>query len=1386
MAISAVLQKAADEPGSCDQLDTLTPDEYGQKVNLQENETISAETATYTAIVYYHPDDLPDLTVTPIWYYKSLLNTLPAEWNAAVAAAIDSRITTTVQNTDLDVPQAGDAYYSATYDGYHAIKSVLKISNIPTSMYNTATITKYFFQCGASAAYSTSAGTRARQGTASLSGGLVIGYSAYLHHNGVNVYERENTVNGIVCNTLQQAADAAKGNASVWTYPQLEIHTPYEDQINTVVVRFQSPYSSQDTISYSALPSGVISLGGPHIQIFQAATKNTISKATWETFLRSLKITVYDKLDTSAGVVSGGAHLQWWISEDSYVSNPSSYKFAPQLNSYYTVVWASVTQPTARAAAEKMVGPLGIQGHLIRFNSATGSAEATYLHNNVVASGEWWTDGYGGYWAGGSGADAGGPCVSWTGLTGTYLFDDFSCGGEGIWLREHNGRWQLDDGASGMTKGYIVEYNIPSDLTLTETDHSAQDTDIIGTNVSANRTITVQADDAAKVYDGTELMATATFSGSVPNPEQYLQAVYTSTTPTAGYPDTTLAATAASGSRAINAGSYTVTWELNYDGIQAGLGLTGDTEGALTITQRPLTVHSLYLEDPTIARNTKAYDGTAAATISNFLVDNRVPGDLVWPDKDHYAGTYATAQASETLKADGTAQDGRMFKLVEDPITRTEEMQLAHDPNQNYYIKEEKYSGAICRCTMSAFVGNFTSVYGDDIDLQPTVAETYSATESGKGSSLGISVLMGNDTLTIDPEKSWFALPDVGSTSPAGKYPVKFEGLTEANYPVLSNYILWQQPGNLTITPRPLVIRTGSYSKVYGDPMPQFSPIFNGFLPGDNAASDLKGAPQWITDASATADVGRYEVQLVGYEAKDNVNGCPNYIVYMLPGTLEITKRPITITPTTDPDLDPMPELRRVSVTKAADRTVLAVGDTVHYTITITNTGTVELQNVLVRGSFDGSGQLIAADGQGYTYASGIFTIARLPVGKSITLACSYTAQAGDAGHDLTNTAIVTVPGKEPNDPSKEYPSDPVVVPVDPDKTPDVPPDAGAHSIFIHKTADIAFAAIGDTVHYTITVTNTGTEDLTNITVQDIASNVSGDITPLEGSGYAWEGKNVSIPALAAGETVTIRFTYTVQAADAGRNLRDYALATVPGTNPPDPTAPDTGIDPLKPLTPDVEYPSNEVVVPVDPVGGGVAADPKVKTYGDADPALTYTLSEAPLQCGDIWGALERVPGEDVGVYPILQGTLQSKNYDITYIPAIFRIKPATLTVAADNKIMTSGQMLPKLTAKVTGFRFSDTLETATNNDLRITTTATQGSGAGIYPITPDGLTIPANSSFGEENYTVKYKPGLLTILGSIHPATGDSTPLLPLILCGGACLGMYGALAYRKKKNMK
>jgi len=73
-----------------------------------------------------------------------------------------------------------------------------------------------------------------------------------------------------------------------------------------------------------------------------------------------------------------------------------------------------------------------------------------------------------------------------------------------------------------------------------------------------------------------------------------------------------------------------------------------------------------------------------------------------------------------------------------------------------------------------------------------------------------------------------------------------------------------------------------------------------------------------------------------------------------------------------------------------------------------------------------------------------------------------------------------------------------------------------------------------------------------------------------------------------------------------------------------------------------------------------ISADDKQKRMTQVDPPLTYLLSR-PLVAGDsLSGLLTRVAGEEVGFYPILQGTLQissSNNYAITYVPGNLEIQ---------------------------------------------------------------------------------------------------------------------------------
>jgi len=110
-----------------------------------------------------------------------------------------------------------------------------------------------------------------------------------------------------------------------------------------------------------------------------------------------------------------------------------------------------------------------------------------------------------------------------------------------------------------------------------------------------------------------------------------------------------------------------------------------------------------------------------------------------------------------------------------------------------------------------------------------------------------------------------------------------------------------------------------------------------------------------------------------------------------------------------------------------------------------------------------------------------------------------------------------------------------------------------------------------------------------------------------------------------------------------------------------------------------------------------ITADAISKVYGETDPELTYLVTDGSLYYGDSFeGLLSREDNNNVGIYPIQQGTMTAGgNYDLSYLGADFTITLAFLEVTADDKSKTYGQADPELTYIVTdgSLSYSDVLE---------------------------------------------------------------------------------------------
>jgi hypothetical protein len=156
-----------------------------------------------------------------------------------------------------------------------------------------------------------------------------------------------------------------------------------------------------------------------------------------------------------------------------------------------------------------------------------------------------------------------------------------------------------------------------------------------------------------------------------------------------------------------------------------------------------------------------------------------------------------------------------------------------------------------------------------------------------------------------------------------------------------------------------------------------------------------------------------------------------------------------------------------------------------------------------------------------------------------------------------------------------------------------------------------------------------------------------------------------------------------------------------------------------------------------------ITADNKSKIYGTPNPPLTATYSgfvgtdnETTLGLSNILTTTANNTSP-VGDYPItlLNPELTLANYNIIFNQGTLKVTKADLKITADNKSKVYGAPNPPLTATYSGLVGSDT---PTSLGLSLTTTATQFSPTGDYPITLAAITL--------QNYNIIFTQGTLTI----------------------------------------
>ena len=150
-----------------------------------------------------------------------------------------------------------------------------------------------------------------------------------------------------------------------------------------------------------------------------------------------------------------------------------------------------------------------------------------------------------------------------------------------------------------------------------------------------------------------------------------------------------------------------------------------------------------------------------------------------------------------------------------------------------------------------------------------------------------------------------------------------------------------------------------------------------------------------------------------------------------------------------------------------------------------------------------------------------------------------------------------------------------------------------------------------------------------------------------------------------------------------------------------------------------------------------LTADSYTRIYGEKNPTFGYTVTGDTISSGEPTITCSATATSPVGTYDIVitKGTVS--NETVKLVNGTLTITKAPLTISAGNYTKLEGEDNPTFTPTFNGFKNGETKSVLTNQPT-VTTTATEASPAGTYPVTASGAEA--------ENYDISYKKGRLTV----------------------------------------
>jgi hypothetical protein len=514
------------------------------------------------------------------------------------------------------------------------------------------------------------------------------------------------------------------------------------------------------------------------------------------------------------------------------------------------------------------------------------------------------------------------------------------------------------------------------------------------------------------------------------------------------------------------------------------------------------------------------------------------------------------------------------------------------------------------------------------------------------------------------------------TNSPVGTYPITVSGQSAPNYSI--NYV----PGVLTVNSAQLLITAQNATRAYGQTNPSFTGTITGFVNGEDTNA-LGGAISFATPADTNSPVGTYPIVPSGLAST-------NYSITYSNGTLTVTPFGLSVVADNQTRAYGAP-----NPTFTGTLTGVQNGDNITATYATGATPTNGIGSYSIVPTLNDPADKLT----NYSVTVSYGTLTITPANLSIT-ASNQTRLYG-ATNPVFGGSIVGIQN-----------GDNITASYSTAATPASP--VGNYSI-VPSLSD----PDGKLSNY-VTATNHGTLTITAAPLSVTADNkarVYGSADP------AFTGDIVGIQN---NDNVTASYSST---ATASTPVGNYAI--VPAL-----ADPDTKLSNYLVTT-------NDGSLAINPAALTGTADNKSRLYGQTNPVftVTYTGFVNSENSGVVTGTLLASSPADtnsaVGTYPITISGQVAPNYNITYVPGILNVNPATLLVQADNKTRAYGHTNPVLTASILGFVNGEGSNVLAGN-LALSTLAETNSPIGSYPIVPGGLT--------STNYSITYSNGTLTV----------------------------------------